>query len=410
MVIEISSGNDVTHVEHNKLVSMWSLQLNRVLGTAMTRWVPESVAAKGVIEYAHNIRHERVMESLQDDSEAKDMWHVMVAIILAAVFAIGAKGFYIDGIPMNSDTEVAISRGLLYDKKLDHWADIAGSALIGGVTPAQWTGFLLQLSTGGTHEQPLGEVETNVSISGPSYHLPSIGNLNEQKVRVSNVMGMQANGVIAISDLIVRRSISNTSILLYHLQYGQLIDHPLDDDGYIRASLAMGPSSTIALNPDHETSVLSAAESGVTIRIDVEPDWENDPRSVVFRARQNGICFASFSPYTAASRLQMSTKGDLCVCKGHTTSVEVPVTERWQVVDVSQLASGNGQRVGLPSGDRIFVPAAGDEASALLCLGWLDCDSVVVARDCLKCAHSGLKPILNKRGSTAAIVSVVQEK
>jgi hypothetical protein len=201
----------------------------------------------------------------------------------------------------------------------------------------------------------LGEVATNASISGNSFRLPSVGQLNEPKIRVSDVMGMQANGVVVISDLIVRVSISNTSILLYHLQYGQLIDHPLDDDGFIKASLATGQSSMIAHTPEHETSVLHAAKSGVTIRIDVEPDWENDPRTAVFCARQNGVCFASFSPYTVASRLQMSTKGGICYCKGHTTSVEVAVTERWQVVrDITQLARGNGRRVGLTSSDYIW--------------------------------------------------------
>jgi hypothetical protein len=308
---------------------------------------------------------------------------------------------------MNSDAEVAISRDLLYSSKLDDLANIAGLALNGGATPAQWTGFLLQLSTGSAHKQPLGEVAPNASMAG---NLPSVGKLNSQRLRVSNVMGMQANGVAVVSDLIVRTSISTTSILLYHLQYGQLIDHPLDDDGYIKASMAVGPSNMIALNPEPETSVLNADKSVVTLRIDVEPDWENDPRTVVFRARQNGVYFASFSPYMVASRLQMSRKGEFCSCKGFATSVEVPVRERWQVADVIQLSRYTSRRVGLTSGDRIFVPAATDEASALLCLGWLDCDSVVVARDCLKCAHSELKSILDKKGSTAAIISVVQKK
>jgi hypothetical protein len=111
-----------------------------------------------------------------------------------------------------------------------------------------------------------------------------------------------------------------------------------------------------------------------------------------------------------ASRLQMSRKGEFCSCKGFATSVEVPMRERWQVADIIQLARGTGRRVCLTSGDRIFVPAAMDEASALLCLRWLDCDCVIVARDCLKCAHSELKSILDKRGSTAAIISVVQKR
>jgi hypothetical protein len=375
----------------------------------MTKWIPEIISAEAVIEFANNLRSEYMMETLQDDGEINDMWHVMVAIVLAAVFAIGAKGLRINGVSMTSDAEVAISRDLLYVKRLDDWTNIAGLALNGAATPAQWTGFLLQLSTGGIHKQPLGEVATNASTLGNSYHLPSVGKLNEQRVRVSNVMGMQANGVVVISDLIVRTSISNTSILLYHLQYGQLIDHPIDDDGYIRASLSMGPSNTIPLASEDETSVLNAAKSGVTIRIDVEPDWENDPRSVVFRARQNGVCLASVSPHMVASRLQMSRKEELCFCKGLTTSVEVALSERWQVVDIIQLAKSNGRRLSLTSGQRIFVPAA-DEASALLCLGWLDCDFVIVSRECLKCVHSGLKAILDKRGSTAAIVSVVQEK
>jgi len=338
------------------------------------------------------------------------MWHVMIAIVLSAVFAIGAKGLRMHGKPINSDAEVAISRDLLYSKKLDDLANIAGLALNGAATPAQWTGFLLQLSTGSSHKQPLGEIATNVSIAGNSYHLPSVGNLNSQRLRVSNVMGMQANGVVVVSDLIVRSSISTSSILLYHLQHGQLIDHPLDDDGYIKASMAVGPSNMITLNPEPETSVLNADESTVTLRIDVEPDWENDPRTVVFRARQNGVYFASFSPHTVASRLQMSRKGEFCSCKGFATLVEVPMRERWQVADIIQLARGTGRRVCLTSGDRIFVHAAMDEASALLCLGWLDCDCVIVARDCLKCAHSELKSILDKRGSTAAIISVVQKR
>jgi hypothetical protein len=409
MEIQTSPGRDVTLDEHRRLVSIWSLQLNGVLGTVMTRWFPNVIIAEAVIEYANNLRCKRIRGTLWDNSEIKDMWHVMVAIILAAVFAIGAKGLRVHGLPLNSDAEIAISRDLLYDKKLYDWANIAGLALIGGVTPAQWTGFLLELSTGGTHKQPLGEVETDLSISGNSYHLPSIGNLNEQSLRVSDVMGMQANGIVVICDLIVRASISNASILLHHLQYGQLINYPLDDDGYIRASLARGPSSPIALNTGHETSVLNAGKSGITIRIDVEPDWENDPRTVVFRARLNGVCFASFSPHIVASRLQ-SRKREFCFCKGYTSSIEVAVSERWQIVNTAQLARGSGRRVSLASGDRIFVPAAGDEALTLLCLGWLDCDSVVVARDCLKCAHNGLKAMLNKKGSTAAIVSLVQEK
>ena len=410
MEIRASSNGRVMLDEHCRLVGIWSPHLNNVLGNAMTRWVPKVINVEAVIQFANNIRCERGIETLRDGGGIEDMWHVMVAIVLAAVFAIGAKGLRINGASMTTDAEVAISRDLLYDKRVYDWANIAGLALLGVVTPAKWTGFLLQLSTGGTHKQPLGEVATNVSISGNSYHMPSVGNLNEQGLRVSNVMGMQANGVVVVSDLIIRASISNISILLYHLQYGQLIDYPIDDDGYIRASLAMGPSNIISLTSEHETSMLNTAKSGVTIRIDVEPDWENDPRSVVFRARQNGVCIASFSPHTVASRLQQSRKGELCLCKGLTTSVEVAVSEHWRSVDMTQLVRGNGRRVGLLSDHRIFVPAAGDEASALLCLGWLDCDFVVVARECLKCAHSGLKAVLGKRESTVAIVSVVQEK
>jgi len=78
--------------------------------------------------------------------------------------------------------------------------------------------------------RPIFLTTPNASIIG---NLPLVGNLNSQRFRVSNVMGMQANGVAVVSDLIVRTSILTTSILLYHLRYSQLVNHPLNNDGYM---------------------------------------------------------------------------------------------------------------------------------------------------------------------------------
>jgi len=122
--------------------------------------------------------------------------------------------------------------------------------------------------------RPIFLTTPNASIIG---NLPLVGNLNSQRFRVSNVMGMQANGVAVVSDLIVRTSILTASILLYHLRYSQLVNHPLNNDGYMRASMAVGASNMITLNPKPETSVLNTDKSGVMLRINIEPDWENNP-------------------------------------------------------------------------------------------------------------------------------------
>jgi len=68
------------------------------------------------------------------------------------------------------------------------------------------------------------------------------------------------------------------------------------------------------------------------MRLDVEPRWEGNPQTVVFRARYNGIALCPFNIRMVLTRLQMRWAPWSC----HTPTLELAVKadEKWNKLTI----------------------------------------------------------------------------
>jgi len=389
--------------EHRSLVSLWSPHLGPLIGPVMSQYISRGASEADVLDFNARLHGPEAAETFQEQSEASRDWHIMVTLVLASVFAVACKALRVDGAVATPLAEMAFSPNLLFGDQVTRWANTVGLALNGTLTPAEWSGFLLEIATGAVHPVPLGEFPKSASLHGRSF----IHALGKDKVRLSDVFGMQANGVTIINNLLVSPSVQPDSLLYYHVQYGQILHLPMDDSGYVRAAAGTRGVSRLTLNPEPDTTLLQSGASNANVRIDVEPDWEGDPRTVIFRARVDGLPRTSFSPLVVATRLSSRKFRAECQCRQFAETLEVKIAERWQDASVMQLIHAPGLRLGVEDEDRVNIPVAGSVAAQLLCIGFLDCDRMVLAEECMSCAHHCLGVTSETRGKSAVILAAV---
>lgn len=385
--------NDCLSTEHKALVRIWSLHLERLISAPVSQFIPyhEGVAA-AVDACRHDILSvgRQHQDALQNGDEALDVWYTMTSIMMATVFALCCKSLRQDGIIAGAHTQIAFPPDLVFGKKVYDWADIAGQAVSGLSSSADWTSMLLEVVAGVVHPTPLDERTTNI-MSRSWRVIPGIASseTNSEKINVSDIFGIQANGIAVVSDFLVKISVNPDALITYHLQQGQLLDLPTDDVGYIRAAVITAPIRTLSLDSTPYTRILENAPSNASVRIDVEPSWGSDPRMVVFRARNEGVTVATLSPELVSRRIHYRTVE--CKCAGSSTpTVEVASEERWQSITMSKLLEVGGSRIAVPGKTMLYVQA-GDEISQLLCAGVLECNKMAIALGCVSCAYNRVK-------------------
>jgi hypothetical protein len=105
-------------------------------------------------------------------------------------------------------------------------------------------------------------------------------------VRVSDIFGAQANGVFAVSDFVVRPSTNANNALKFHVGTGRILNLPVNDSGYLRASQISPAGLELPLNPAAGLELLSrqngAASTPEVFRIDAEPHWEVNAQNILF--------------------------------------------------------------------------------------------------------------------------------
>jgi hypothetical protein len=392
--IKLLIKNEHLCTEHKTLVRIWSLHLERLISAPISQFIPyhEGVAAT-VDACRHDIlsvggRHQ---DTLQNGGEALDIWYTMTSIMMATVFALCCKSLRQDGITAGAHTQIAFPPDLIFGRKLYDWAEIAGQAVGGFSSSADWTSMLLEAVAGVVHPTPLDERTTNL-MSRSWRVIPEMASstTNSEKINVSDIFGIQANGVAVVSDFLVNISVNPDALITYHLQQGQLLDLPTDDIGYIRAAVIAAPVRTLSLDSIPHTRILENAPSDAYVRIDVEPSWGSDPRTVVFRARNEGVTVATLSPELVSRKIHYRTVE--CTCASSMPTVEVASEERWQSITMSQLLEVGGSRITIPSKTMLYVQSNGDEMSQLLCAGALECNKMAIALGCVSCAYNKLKP------------------
>ncbi|KAJ7036553.1 hypothetical protein C8F04DRAFT_472821 [Mycena alexandri] len=380
---------------HKPIVGLWSKYMSCIMGKAFQKYILKPIDMEAVRTFNDGVHRFQVPvqnEMLYHGGEGFNVWHIAVTAILATVYAIASKALLVDGQPSTRMTSIAFSPEILYERKIKSWAQVVGSALVNGAAQEDWSALLMELATGGAHP----------------HNLPSVGPAGNMD-RVSAVLGMQANGVAALLDLVVAPSVSSRAAVMCHVQLGQMCTIALDEGGYVRASSATRPAKNVLLPVVPNKSSISAAASDAVLRVDVEPDWAGDPRTTVFQTRVDGINLATFSPLIVLRWLMRPYWRIACSCGAPVSTADVNVNEAWRDIHVSQLAQyARLSRVEFKLGTRVHVPVTSSEEAKLLCIGCIESEKIFMADECLKCALDVVPHVDHKSSLTVILLSAIE--
>jgi len=109
---------------------------------------------------------------------------------------------------------------------------------------------------------------------------------------ILDTFGIQCNGLAIINDFVINPTMRPSSMLVYHVQRGQLLDLPLKND-YIasgKPSRFRGLTlKAVDISISSESDVWAPPEPVDWLRWDVEPCWETDVQTCCFNYRIGGI-------------------------------------------------------------------------------------------------------------------------
>ena len=349
-----------------------------------------------------------------ENREVSDNAYKMIAILLGTIYGACFQSLIpvtsADGNTPSNFLEVAFSPETIFGDKLARWAGSLGLALSGLLESSRWTGLLLELATGIEHVQPLDQ-QSSAGLLGRRLNLVSQTSvLSESHVRVSDIFGAQANGIFAVSDFVVRPSTNANNALKFHVGTGRILNLPVDESGYLRASQVNPAGLELPLIPAPDLELLSrqngAAGTCEAFRVDAEPHWEVSAQNICFGIRSGGISVSNLNISQVLERI--NNTGVPCKCGRPQREVAVPLSERWQVVTVRQLlrlsySGGSKYAAHIRDENKIIVDVEGDDVTRIFVVGILQCRKMAICKDCIHCAYNSIRN-KDKRESVALIV------
>lgn len=413
------SDYNVYRESHKALIGLWSPYLARIMRPAFDDYLPKTLigdwAPEAFMAFFDRQRNgERIY--LEDVEILRNVYR-LTAIIFGTIY--GACSIALStqvsddrmDQPGDEALEVAFSPDIILSEKIFAWASTLGSALSGLLEYSGWVGLLLELVTGIEHPEPLDEQPT----AGLPHEDSNIANqdvFDKAHGHISNVMGVQANGVFAVSEFILRPSTNVASSLTFHVGVGRILDIPVDQVGYVRSFRGKVSSIELTLDPEPEFDRLSLGQvpdSSSILRIDAEPHWLNDPQKICFAVRSSGALVAMLNITTVLEKLLYCTFE--CDCSSPLHEVSVPRSERWQNVTVRQLLQSGlpgvpKSSISFSDQDRILINMGGDDACRVYTAGILYCRKLAICRDCISCARKRIRDRNNNltTGNAALII------
>ncbi|KAL9112233.1 MAG: hypothetical protein Q9227_003351 [Pyrenula ochraceoflavens] len=230
-----------------------------------------------------------------------------------------------DGIPLGENAEIILSPDIVHGggSRIERCADNLGLTLISrdGLSWDLWGDFVSELVFG----LPC-PTDRNTKFSS-----------GQNPLSQRCILGAPANGMTAVSDLVVNTTVETAAWVRFYIQKGQILN--------IQASSHLETVMDLTLDPEPEITSLHACEpisSGGASCIDVEPCWERDPRTIIFRAREMGNLIASLNMRMVLDRLEY--KNISCYCPKAFDAIDVPLKERWQHVSFASASTKQVQR------------------------------------------------------------------
>ena len=393
--------------EHHKNLTLdFSPQIHRICGPSLRHFVPMDSKSPGwsLAELKEQMRILKKPEELENPkSPCRNNCYILYAIICGALYGLCSNACYDNGRVLGDDSEVAFIPDVLYEgscTRLKHWAHIVGCSLMIGYHTSlnQWNDLLFEMFLG--KDTQTGSL---VTTAGNKY-------INRQNpYREQLLLGAQANGLAAVSEILVNPAARVLSFCYIHIQRGQMLSFPLTEDQFILASTHVERAFDLDMDPEPENTRLYRFDGEYpdsNMRVDVEPCWEDDPRTVSFVVRLQGIPIASLS---IGAFLDSMTYGLItCQCQKPSWEISVPVHERWQHVSLYQLQrrqfkGKSFQRADIGYADnRVLIDATQSVAATIYAACILHVRHLFIAQECLICAHE--KALLNTQNAGVAIL------
>ncbi|MCJ1238797.1 hypothetical protein MMC14_006788 [Varicellaria rhodocarpa] len=368
---------------HSQLLRPFSPHLDHICGPAMSQYVPiRSNSADWkpelIDEQFRILRTEE--DKFQLQPALRENCYILISIILGTIYGVVSRACRDDNNDLNLDSEVAFLPNIIYGSKLKKWASFIGLALSGSIYFKDWNSAVLEIVLG-----------IKATSQGSQVGLGN-ARLTEKQARSGMSLGAQGNGMAAVLDLAVKPSLRADSVAIFHIGRGLIVNLPLTDEGFIEASCRILPPMTMGLNDDpHVTTLEVPLSKGIdaSMRIDIEPCWEGDPRTVVFRVRNYGAVVSSLNIDTVVMYLQHQVIH--CKCTDKTRTVSVNANEKWQNVNIESLMRTLFKGISHHRADidyksyRVCIDATRSEAATLFAIGTLYTQNLMICDGCLKC-------------------------
>lgn len=408
--IEIQESESVGVPEHQKsLISDFSPELARICETAMRHFIPMSPSSPGwdpfeLREQMSTLRDEEELFS-RSKSPCRDNCYVLYAIVCGAIYGLCSNACFDNGDTLDEDSEVAFFPDLLFQsagRRVRKWAHTIGQAISGHNVPlATWSDLLFELFLGKARG-----AGTSNSMTGSSMTKYA----NQQSPYMQGLfLGAQSNGLTAVSDILVELSTRKEAFCFFHINRGQMLSFPLTEDYYIQASSYIERASNLTLDPEPNNNVLHRFDfacAEFALRIDVEPCWVDDPRTVQFVLRSQGVPIATLNIHAFIDR--MSYDSIVCTCTEPSWEVSVRTTEKWQLVSIYQLMRTKFKGMSFPRADisyddtKALIDGSQSVTATIYAICVLESRHLCIATECLACAYT--HAMRNWRESDAAII------
>ena len=403
----VSEDKRATRERHKSLLQLWSPHLANILGPPMIDFVPSSLTME-------SWSAERISGYFELDGRGEGMFEgedvranafKLIAIISGTVYGIAAMSLIPNPSRANSQEfiEVAVRPDLLHGGTLFRWAKIVGEALNGMLALYSGKNFILEMATGIS------------SIYFVNQLIPERLQKDFKDVDPSGsyVFGAQANGIFAVSDFIARPSTQVDNVLRFHIGTGRILNLPVDEKGFLHSSEAKAPVMDFQKNPGLPLDVLRRQPLShsplrdCSLRIDAEPDWTGNPRTVQFSVRVGGVLIAQLNLGRIGWRLSYNRVA--CNCTKFKSMVKVPLSEGWKIdtIDTLLRPAHNGS---IPCsahvGDEVkmMIDVYGDEMHRLYAVGMLFCRRMAISTSCIECAYASIANKTFRKESAALII------
>ncbi|KAJ4290917.1 hypothetical protein N0V90_010113 [Kalmusia sp. IMI 367209] len=337
--------------------------------------------------------------SQEHESSARKMdSFTVLAIFIGAMYGLCSKTCLQNDQPLDEDSEIAFDPDLLYyenGRYIKERAIDIDCLLENGLPLLKWTQLLF-------------------GMFACAINVPKNGKVRRELQHAGRLLGVHSHGFTIVSDLLVSLRICSESLGYFHISRGQALNLPTYDDGFVYASAYLPFAAQIENESlERRDATKLYCNPGPfpvdSTRLDVEPCWEDDSRTIVLAMRQKGVMIASLNLEKILNRLEKCVTR--CKCSKYSNEIAVPATEQWCHLPIGNLSKyavrgtkpGSIAGLGEGIGKRFLIDGSHSTEALAYVLGIVGADQIFIAQECLECAYRLCRRIHPDR-STAIII------